>query len=235
MSSIVRGPTLSEQVYSFLRDRIVSGEYRPGQPLVEAEIASELEVSRTPVSNALIMLKERGLLDDQGSKLAVPTLSIEDVIDLYRCRLALDGLATRLAAELVSAEELTRLERHLEVWERPSFEDDLHALWVADLEFHQIIYQLTANRHLINFAQISSELAAVYRRNTIRRLDGGSEGLRSPETVRDEHQRILEALATHDPDRAEAAARHHIENVIAHLEQMEVVTAELPSQEATQP
>ena len=170
MASIVRGPTLSEQVYSFTRDRIVNGFYRPGQVLVEAEIASELEVSRTPVSSALIMLKERGLLEERGGKLAVPELSIKDVVDLYRCRLAFDGLATRLASELIADRDLDRLEHHLQVWERPPTDDDLHALWVADLGFHEIIYRVTGNRHLIRFAQIAHELAAVYRRNTIRRL-----------------------------------------------------------------
>lgn len=223
MASIVRGPTLSEQVYAFLRDRIVSGEIRPGQPLIEAELAGELEVSRTPVSNALIMLKERGLLAEQGSKLAVPTLSIQDVVDLYRCRLALDTLATRLAAEAIRADDLQRLERHLAFWENDPAEDDQHALWVADLEFHQIIYRVTGNRHLRNFGEIASELATVYRQNTIRRPDGIAGAMRSRDTVRDEHGRILEALADHDADRAEAAAREHVENVIAHLEQMEVI------------
>lgn len=226
MSSIVRGPTLSEQVYGILRDRIVRGELRPGQPLIEAELAAELDVSRTPVSNALIMLKERGLLAEQGGRIAVPILSIQDIVDLYRCRLALDTLATRLAAEVVSDDELRRLERHLQVWERPSHEDDLHALWVADMEFHQIIYRVTANRHLLNFAQVANELAAVYRRNTVRRLGEAETGTRSRETVRAEHQQILAALTDRDPDRAESAARIHIENVIVHLQHMEVVAAD---------
>lgn len=226
MSSIVRGPTLSEQVYALLRDRIVGGQLRPGQPLIEAELAAELEVSRTPVSNALIMLKERGLLAERGGKLAVPVLTIEDIVALYRCRMALDALATRLAAEQITDEQLRRLERHLEVWERPSREDDLHALWVADLEFHQIIYQTTANRHLLHFGQISNELAAVYRRNTIRRLDRDGTGVRSRETVRDEHRQILSALSDRDPDRSEAAARKHIDNVIAHLQRMEVIASD---------
>lgn len=235
MASIVRGPTLSEQVYAFLRDRIVSGAYGPGQPLVEAELAGELDVSRTPVSHALIMLKERGLLADRGGRLAVPVLSIGDVVDLYRCRLALDGLATRLAAERIADADLTRLERHLEVWERPADDDDLHALWVADLEFHQIIYRATANRHLIDFGQIASERAAVYHRTTIRRLDDDHEGLRSRETVRDEHRRILEALVAHDPQRAEEAARRHIENVISYLDRMEVIPPGRVEEDASQP
>ena len=116
-----------------------------------------------------------------------------------------------------------RLERHLAVWEDPPQQDDQHALWVADLDFHRIIYRVTGNRHLLGFGQIAGELAAVYRQTTIRRPDDHPDALRSRDTVRDEHRRILEALADRDVDRAETAARHHIENVLAHLDRMEVI------------
>lgn len=228
MSQIARGPTLGEQVYIYIRDRIINGDYRPGQVLVESELAQKLEVSRTPVSNALIMLKERGLLEEQGSKLAVPVLTIKDVMDLYQCRLAFDGLATRMAAELISAKDLRRLEGNLQIWEEregADDEDDFHALWVADLEFHDIIYQVTENRHLIRFAQISTDLLAVYRRNTILRLDE-DESAKHPRTRHDvwlEHRHIFEAIKGRDPEVAEQAAREHIHNIIEHLEHMEVI------------
>lgn len=222
MSVIVRGPTLSEQVCEFVREHIINGTYKPGQVLVEAELAEELGVSRTPVGSALIVLKERGLLEEQGGRLAVAKQSIMDVVDLYRCRLALDSLATRLAAELITGEGLARLEHQLRVWERPPLEDDLHALWVADMSFHEIIYQVTGNRHLIRFAQIAHELAAIYRRNTVRRLGASGQG-RSREVVRAEHQKIFESLVERDPDLAEVAAREHVENIIVHLNQLEVV------------
>lgn len=227
---ISRGPTLSEQVYDYVREQIISGVYLPGQIISESELAQTLEVSRTPVSIALTILLERGLLEQKNSKFAVPVLTIKDVVDLYTCRLAFDGLATRLAAETISDEELKRLERHLEVWENPPEEDDLHALWVADLGFHEIIYEVSNNRHLIRFAQIAAELAAVYRRNTIRRLE--TVDTRSREDVRLEHQRIFEALASHNPKRAESAARKHIKKVIKQLKQMEVVDTEFSLSEA---
>ncbi len=136
--------------------------------------------------------------------------------------MALDSLATRLAAELITGEGLARLEHQLRVWERPPLEDDLHALWVADMSFHEIIYQVTGNRHLIRFAQIAHELAAIYRRSTIRRLSASGQG-RSREVVRAEHQKIFESLVERDPDLAEVAAREHVENIIVHLNQLEVV------------
>ena len=221
---VSRGPSLSEQVYDYVRERIVSGTYLPGQILSESELAQTLEVSRTPVSIALTTLLERGLLQQKNGKFTVPVLTMKDVVDLYTCRLAFDGLATRLAAETISTDALKKLERHLGVWENPPEEDDLRALWVADLSFHELIYEVSGNRHLVRFAQIAAELAAVYRRNTIRRLK--DDRARSREDVRLEHERILQALADHDPERAERVAREHIQNVIDHLGQMEVIDAE---------
>jgi DNA-binding GntR family transcriptional regulator len=225
VQTISRGPTLSEQVYKYIRDCIISGEYIPGSYLSEVELSKELEVSRTPVSIALTMLLERGLLEQKAGKFTVPTLSLKDVIDLYACRLAFDATATRLAATLINKKELAQLAKQLKVWGKPTKEDDLFALWVADLSFHETIYQVSNNRHLLRFAQISTELAAVYRRNTIRHLTEDNQQ-RSKEDVRLEHQKIYEALAAHDAEAAEAAAKTHIQNVIGHLSKMEVIDTE---------
>jgi DNA-binding GntR family transcriptional regulator len=229
MQVIARGPTLAEQVYLYIRDRILKGNYQPGEALSETELSSELQVSRTPVSIALTTLLERGLLEQRDHKLYIPRLTLKDILDLYTCRLAFDALATRLAAPLISKKELKELERQVKVWERPVKEDDLYALWVADLSFHETIYQVSNNRHLIRFAQIAAELAAVYRRNTIRQLEESQQ--RSREDVRLEHQKIYEALASHDPDAAEAAAKTHIQNVIDHLSKMSVIDTGLTSGE----
>ena len=215
---------MSDQVYGHVREKIVTGNYSPGRILSESELAQTLDVSRTPVSIALTTLLERGLLQQTKGKFTVPVLTIKDVVDLYTCRLALDGLATRLAAEIISTDALKKLEHYLGIWENPPEEDDLHALWVADLSFHELIYEVSDNRHLVRFAQIAAELAAVYRRNTIRRLK--DDRVRSREDVRLEHERIFQALADHDADRAEKAAREHIRNVIDHLGKMEVVDTE---------
>ncbi len=222
MQIISRSPTLSEQVYNFIRDQIIQGQYLPGKQLSEIELSQELKVSRTPVSIALSILVERGLLMQNSGKISVPQLNLKDVIDLYVCRLAFDATATKLAAELITKKELDQLAKELKVWENPAKEDDLYALWVADLSFHETIYQVSNNKHMIRFAQIATELASVYRKNTIRRL-GSENQQRSKEDVRNEHQMIYEALVNHDAEAAETAAKQHIQNVINHLTKMEVI------------
>ena len=222
VQTISRSPTLSEQVYAYIRDHIINGEFEPGKQVSEVDLTQVLNVSRTPVSIALAILVERGLLKQRSGKLFVPELSLKDVVDLYVCRLAFDATATRLAAEQITKVELGQLAKQLKVWDTPAKEDDLYALWVADLSFHETIYQVSGNQHLVRFAQIASELAAIYRRSTIRRITSGDKK-RSKEDVRLEHQVIYDALAAHDADAAEAAAKTHIEKVIEHLSQMEIV------------
>ena len=225
-SSIVeRGPNLGDQVYAYLRDRIVTGRYPPGHVIIESDLAHELSVSRTPVSNALIMLKERGLVEGRQGRLAVSRLTIKEVLDLYHCRLAFDSLATRLAAERVVEADLRMLESDLRAWNDAEAEHDDQALWVADLGFHARIYALSGNAHLVRFAETAADLLAVYRHRTIRtmRLRQSDAAPRRRADVFAEHDAILAALVSRDPDAAERSARHHVEHVIDHLHTVDVV------------
>ena len=221
---ISRGKALRDQVYENLRDRIVSGGLLPGDVLVEVELAGQLNVSRTPVSNALVMLRERGLIHDVGGRMEVSKLKLEDVVDLYWCRMGLDGVAARLAATRITVQQLETLETYLQACEMPIEDSDLSALWVSDLNFHHQIYEVAGNRHLVRFSEIAAELAAIYRRNTIRRMSDPQSGTsRSRDDMRREHNAIYEAIASRNPDAAEAAARAHIHMVIKHLEQADMI------------
>lgn len=221
VATISRGPSLGNQVYKYIREQIISNVYKPGQIIVESELANNLNVSRTPISNAVIMLKERGLVEEKNGKLAILDLSISDVIDLYQCRLAFDGLAARLAAKRINNDELHRLKVLLEIWEQPVDEFDSNSLWVADLSFHNLIYNVSNNRHLIRFSEIATDLLSTYRRVILSNLSKGNETLRTQANVRREHEHIFDALVTRDSTLAEESARNHIENVILYLEQMQ--------------
>lgn len=221
MATISRGPSLGDQVYAYIREQIINNVYKPGQIIVESELATTLNVSRTPVSNAVIMLKERGLIEEKNGKQAILDLSISDVIDLYQCRLAFDGLAANLTAKRINNDELQHLSDLLEIWEQPVDESDSNSLWVADLSFHSLIYDVSNNRHLVRFSEIATDLLSTYRRVIVSNLRKGNETLRTRENVRQEHENIFEALAKKDPTLAEESARNHIQNVISYLEQMQ--------------
>jgi DNA-binding GntR family transcriptional regulator len=201
-----------------VREQIISGHYRPGAVIVESELASALQVSRTPVSNAIIMLKERGLVEERNGRFVTLDLTISDVIDLYQCRLAFDGLAAQLAAHRITESQLAQLESLLDAWEQPTEGVDSHSLWVADLSFHEALYAASQNRHLIRFSEIASDLLSTYRRVILTNLGSSRTPDRTQMDVRDEHEGIFLALKRRDAEGAEALARNHVANVIAYLE-----------------
>jgi DNA-binding GntR family transcriptional regulator len=215
---ISRKVYLGDQVYGILKDRIISGHYEPGELIVESDVANDLKVSRTPVSNAFIKLKERGLIEYDVNRFSVTRLTLKSIIDLYKCRLAFDVLATGIAALRVTDEDLSELEKYIQIWDESSNPSDL---WVADLRFHEKIYDLSDNPHLKRFSVIATELLSVYRRVNISRLPkqlGQKE--RSQQDVISEHREIFSALCERDEVRAENAARNHILNVINNLESL---------------
>ena len=222
---IARAPNLGDQVYEIIKERIVQGQYKPGEIIVESEVATDLNVSRTPVSIAFVMLKERGLVEYDGSRYSVKTLSMKNIIDLYKCRLALDALATASAASNITDDDLTELKGYLKQWDESSASTDI---WVADLRFHEKIYNLSRNQHLIRFSVIATELLSTYRHINISRLPKQRQGRhRSLQNVVEEHEDIFRALYERDPVLAEQAARTHIANVINNLETLNITDPDL--------
>src|SRR5438552_8520439 len=105
------GLPMSERAYRELRNRIISGDLPPGTRLVEAQVASETGVSRTPVREALKRIAAEGLVSRDGlGGLIVYAASPDEVEQLYLVREVLDGLAARLAAHRVSPDEFAKLE-----------------------------------------------------------------------------------------------------------------------------
>jgi DNA-binding GntR family transcriptional regulator len=213
---------LEDTVYEVLREQIVSGT-RDGQVLIESSLALELGVSRTPVGSALIMLRERGLVAQRGARLVVPTRTLKDLTDLYECRLVMDALAAKLAALRITDTQVAALEAFLETLPEA---EGAFPLWVADLRFHTLIYEVAANAHLRRFAQSALDMAAVYRRAAYR--VSVQTAARTPEHIRREHQAILAALRARDPDGAAAAAAAHIDNVLTQLHYLHLTQPDVP-------
>jgi len=224
---IAKFPLIREQVYLHLLNSIISGHYKPGEVLQEAQIAKSLEVSRTPVGNALVMLRERGLLSGEDAKPRVPVLALKDVIDLYWTRLGLDGVAARLAAQQAQSEHLRDMETALAALEQQVGQARDYVVWVEDFDFHQAIYHATQNTHLIRMAKVTSELALVYQHSVTSKTElegaGSSRPRRSVETIYGEHSAIYQAIRDRSPEQAEQAARQHILNVISHIQQTGVI------------
>ena len=202
-------PTLKERVYYTLRDLIVTGGIPAGSQLDERELAERLQISRTPLREAISTLAREGVIEYRPYKGSfVRTFSAKDVRDLYEVRKALEALAVRLAvANLTEAGVEILLDVLREVQDAID-DNDLERLSEADQRFHATIAKLSGNHTLVDqLDRLGLQVQVV--RSIANRAPGVVE-----RTI-GERQRILKAITRRDADRAVQLMEHHIEGVCA--------------------
>lgn len=189
-----------DSVYRVLLDAITDGSLAPGERITQEEIAEQLQVSRSPVLQALRLLKKDGFVEDApGRGVQVTPLDPERIGRLYEVRGALDALAARLAAQARRTIDPALIERGRLAAEGT----DLKAIIDADLAFHNAIYAASGNplieesahRHWVHLRRV---MGAVHRASIQR------------STIWDEHQAIADAIAQGDPERAVLLTDLHI-------------------------
>lgn len=199
---IPRHGSRSEHVYRRLRDAIQRGEFKSGHRVMEIDVAAWLNVSRTPVRDAIRRLESEGMLEHAPRNgLVVASLDRQSVMELYVMREVLEGTAARLCARHASDMEVQDL---LDLVERErQLEGDFEGLARHNQRFHQAVHRGAHNRYL------EKSLAAV---NDSMVLLGTPLMLlpHRAQTAAAEHARLVEAIRRHDPDAAEEAARSHV-------------------------
>jgi DNA-binding GntR family transcriptional regulator len=192
----------SDLVSHTLREAIARGELKPGQRVMEVEVAEWLDVSRTPVREALHRMESEGMLaQEPRAGLVVASITRQAMLELYVMREVLEGTAARLCARHASDLELIELEELIKREER--LKGDFEALSRHNRLFHEAVHRGAHNRYL------EKSLAAV---NDSMWLLGKSQML-APERAREartEHAQIFEAIRRREPDTAEDAARSHV-------------------------
>ena len=191
-----------EHAYRRLRDAIQQGELKPGQRVMEIEVADWLRVSRTPVRDAIRRLEAEGMLEHEPRNgLVVARLDRQAVMELYVMREILEGTAAGLCARHASDMELQDL-ADLVDRERERA-GDFEGLARHNRRFHEAIHRGAHNRYL------EKSLAAV---NDSMGLLGTPLMLlpHRAKTAAQEHARLVGAIQRRDPDAAEEAARGHV-------------------------
>lgn len=217
MDAISEAPLLTEVVYQRLIEEIVDGKLAPGQRIRQAALAKRLGVSRAPVSHALQLLKQRGLVTDSGRMgVEVTAVSSDRTRDLYQIRARLDGLAARLAAARVMIGEMrppefARLQQVYDLGMQHLGATTLSIEVAADVRFHRTIYSISGNPLIEStmdplWSHIQRAMALV--------LEAGPER----ERAWGEHRQILEAIKTGAPDQAEERAIRHASNAGVFIE-----------------
>lgn len=197
---------LREVVCESLREAIRKGILKPGERLMEIQLAEDLGVSRTPVREAIRKLEQEGyviMMPRRGTYVA--NMSIRDVNEIFEIRTALESLSNGMAAERITEEELERLQRLLVMIGGHIKSKDMDKIVETDIEFHELLYQASRNTRLIGIiANLREQLTR------FRTLSMSYPG--RLEATLEEHRDMVEAIAKGDVKAARKAAERHMEH-----------------------
>lgn len=198
---------LRDVVFNTLRQAILKGELKPGERLMEIQLANKLGVSRTPVREAIRKLELEGLvlmIPRKGAEVA--EITRQDMEDVLEVRTALEELAVKDACDHITDAQLSELKKASNEFKKALLESkDLVTCADADMHFHDVILSATNNRRLIQMLNNLSEQMYRYRMEYLK-------DERTHKTLIEEHDAIRRALKKHDKVKAGAAIRVHIDN-----------------------
>ena len=199
--------TCSESVYEQIKKRIISMEHKPGDALIEQRICQELHVSRTPVRKALRLLEREGLVSYIPNKgVYVKALSMKEINEIYSIRALMEGYCARVAARIITDEQISHLENTLEEARVKLDEGLLTEASVIAADLHRVLIDLADNKRI---KQILVEIGQEEGR--LRLL---SEGIAEKLMQSDiEHRGIVEAIKKRDAILAEQRMVEHIKGV----------------------
>jgi len=190
-----------KDAYSLMLEAIDLGEFRPGDRLVESDLAERFGVSRTPIREALQRLETQQLLTRDGRSLIVASLDHNQLAELYVVRSELEGLAARLAAKHATEEEVEVLREMVE--NDRALVGDPAALARANRRFHRQLHLASHNRFLVQQLNLVHQSMALMETTSLA-VRGRSE------KAVNEHDAIVTAIEAHDEEAAQAALKDHI-------------------------
>jgi DNA-binding GntR family transcriptional regulator len=208
--------TLSSRVYHSMKDAILSLAYQPGQIMRKGDICEQLDISRSPVSEAVTRLAAEGLVDviPQAGTF-VTRFSMAEIREGSFLREALEIAAVELVAKTITDDQVKLLKRNLRVQQALVDDLDVQGFYQFDSEMHNLIFGFTNYRRLAAMAETSW-----LQVNRARQLV-----LPNPDRVADtlaEHRAIVSALQARDPKAARKATKKHLGQLLLHLEAIEL-------------
>ncbi len=206
---------LSKIVYKMLKNDILSFKLEPGTKINTTQIATDLEISRTPVKEAVKFLHEDGLLETYPEKNGyyVYTMSRSSMEDLYFARSIIESNATYHCALKKNNIDLKLLRELAEEFQDMFAEQDFSRIDELDPVFHRIIVESTKNQYLIKMYESIETMIAYHNGRTRRVLQMTSIG-QFAQTVATQHIMICNAIEFGVPEIARDAARSHVESTI---------------------
>ena len=197
---------LRDVVFNTLRQAILRGELKPGERLMEIQLANKLGVSRTPIREAIRKLELEGLvlmIPRKGAEVA--EITEKNLRDVLEVRCALEELAVQLSCDRIDEEGLENLRTAAAHFRDVLGSDDITKIAEADVAFHDVIFTATDNRRLIQLLNNLREQMYRYRLEYIKDAN-------KRQILLVEHEQILKALSLRHVQEARLAVREHIDN-----------------------
>jgi len=204
MTALEPQPTMVEQAYRAILEAICEGRLEPGERLTQESVAAKLSVSRQPIGQALLLLRQQKFLVEAGRRgLMVAPLDRDFMRQIYELRLGIDPLAAALAAQHFDDGARERSRAIVEQGKRATREDDIPGLIRADMAFHMLLYELSGNALFVDtMGQLWNHLRRAMR-EVLQHRD-------YRETIWSEHERILAAVERRQSEDAARLAREHL-------------------------
>ncbi|SFM53182.1 GntR family transcriptional regulator [Marinobacter zhejiangensis] len=199
--------TRADEAFDCLQTAIVKGELAPGEKIGEVELCARFNLTRGPLREALGRLESRGLLVRRPhAGVSVVSVSVAELLELYRIREVMEGLAARQAAERMTDEEISALQSTLDSHERLIEQAQGQAYYQAegDYDFHHRI--ATGSRNTKLAQMLLGDLYYMVRMYRYRLSTSAGR----PHMALGEHRRIVEAIAQRDGELAEFLMKRHI-------------------------
>ena len=212
MPSIAPQPTIVEQAYRAILDAICEGRLEPGERLTQESVAAKLAVSRQPIGQALLLLRQQKFVVEAGRRgLMVAPLDREFLRQIYELRLGIDPLASWLAARHAGDDARRRADTLLAAGHRATRDDDIAELIRADMAFHMFVYELSGNRLFVDtMGQLWNHLRRAMR-EVLQKHDYRN-------AIWVEHERILGAVLSGRAQDAAQLARDHLHHAAANVD-----------------
>ncbi|HMR31076.1 MAG TPA: GntR family transcriptional regulator [Geminicoccaceae bacterium] len=194
---------LAERAYSQLKQAIGNLVLQPGKPLTERHISEWLGIGRMPVREALMRLRDEGLVGVVPRRgYFVSAISAEDAREIYEMLEGLEGMAVKLAADRATAEDVARLNRCVREQEDALARDDLDAWVIADERFHDAIIEIARNRRIQKVIEPLNMQLHRLRLFTVRLRP-------KPTRSVEDHRALVDAIQAGESDRARDIHQAH--------------------------
>ena len=201
----------ADEGYERLYQAILRGDFQPTERLIDMDLAQQYQVGRAAIRTTLARLEQDGLVEREPNRGArVRAISQAEAVETLEARAVLEGLAARYAARNVIDVEIAELRAIVDEMEARLTEGDLLGISEGNTRLHSRLLQIASNKTV---TRLIERLHAQHIRSQFRLILVPG---RPPRAVA-EHRAIVEAVASRDPDAAEAAMRNHLANTVETL------------------